>query len=56
MEEQTAEQARELLTKGAAGGWLMLTTGDARATYGGLEQKGAVTPTARALAAVGSGA
>jgi uncharacterized glyoxalase superfamily protein PhnB len=40
MDEQTAEKARELLTKGAAGGWLMLTTDDARATYEDLKNKG----------------
>jgi uncharacterized glyoxalase superfamily protein PhnB len=40
MDEKTAEQARDLITKGAAGGWLMLTTDDARATYAKLQDKG----------------
>lgn len=40
MDDATAEQARELLTKGAAGGWLMFTTTDARATYEDLKSKG----------------
>jgi catechol 2,3-dioxygenase-like lactoylglutathione lyase family enzyme len=40
MDEATAGQARELLTKGAAGGWLMFTTDDARATYARLQDKG----------------
>jgi uncharacterized glyoxalase superfamily protein PhnB len=40
MDEDTAERVRELLTKGAAGGWLMLTTEDARATYEQLKVKG----------------
>ena len=30
MDEATAEQVRELVTKGAMGGWLMFTTNDAR--------------------------
>ncbi|MCW2778024.1 MAG: lactoylglutathione lyase-like lyase [Frankiales bacterium] len=40
MDDATAERARELLTKGAAGGWLMFTTPDARATYADLQAKG----------------
>ncbi len=40
MDEATAEQVRALLTKGAAGGWLALTTDDARATYDRLKQSG----------------
>jgi len=40
MDEATAEKARDLLTKGAAGGWLMLTTDDAQATYDTLKAKG----------------
>ena len=40
MDEATAERARELLTKGAAGGWLMFSTEDARATYEDLKAKG----------------
>jgi len=41
MDEATAAQVRELLTKGAAGGWLMFTTPDARTTYENLKAKGA---------------
>ncbi|MBA6440608.1 MULTISPECIES: VOC family protein [Streptomyces] len=33
MSEETAEQVRELVTKGAMGGWLILTTPDCRKTY-----------------------
>ncbi|GID94617.1 VOC family protein [Amorphoplanes digitatis] len=33
MSEDTARQVRELLTKGAAGGMLILTTDDCRKTY-----------------------
>lgn len=40
LDETTAATARDLLTKGAAGGWLMLTTDDARATYEQLKAKG----------------
>lgn len=40
LDESTAATARDLLTKGAAGGWLMLTTADARATYADLKTKG----------------
>lgn len=40
LDESTAATARDLLTKGAAGGWLMLTTTDARATYEDLKTKG----------------
>lgn len=40
MDEATAEKARDLLTKGAANGWLMLTTEDARGTYDKLKAKG----------------
>lgn len=40
LDEATAATARELLTKGAAGGWLMLTTDDARGTYEELKGKG----------------
>jgi catechol 2,3-dioxygenase-like lactoylglutathione lyase family enzyme len=36
----TAEQVRELLTKGAAGGWFILTVDDCRATYEDLLAKG----------------
>lgn len=40
LDESTAATARDLLTKGAAGGWLMLTTADAHATYEDLKSKG----------------
>ncbi|MGY0067471.1 VOC family protein [Streptomyces sp. QTS137] len=40
MSEETAEQVRELLTKGAMGGWLVLTTDDCRKTYERLLEKG----------------
>lgn len=33
MDEATAEQARELVTKGAGGGWLGFTTSDIQATF-----------------------
>ncbi|GAA1308926.1 VOC family protein [Streptomyces sanglieri] len=33
MSEETAQQVRELVTKGAMGGWLILTTDDCRKTY-----------------------
>jgi uncharacterized glyoxalase superfamily protein PhnB len=33
MDEATADQARELITKGAAGGWIGFTTSDIRATF-----------------------
>jgi catechol 2,3-dioxygenase-like lactoylglutathione lyase family enzyme len=40
MDEATAEQVRELVTKGATGGWLGFTTDDVRATYESLLAKG----------------
>ncbi|MEP6853532.1 MAG: VOC family protein [bacterium] len=40
MDGSTAEQVRELLTKGATGGWLIFTTDDAYATYEDLKAKG----------------
>jgi catechol 2,3-dioxygenase-like lactoylglutathione lyase family enzyme len=40
MDEATAEQVRELVTKGAAGGWFILTTDDCRKTYEALLAKG----------------
>ncbi|MBO0811612.1 MAG: VOC family protein [Microlunatus sp.] len=40
LDEDTADQVRELLTKGAMGGWLMFTTDDARATHDELVSKG----------------
>ncbi|MGI5119533.1 VOC family protein [Marinactinospora thermotolerans] len=40
MSEETAEQVRELMTKGALGGWFILTTDDCRKTYETLLKKG----------------
>jgi len=40
MDEKTAEQARELVTKGAAGGWLIFLTDDCQKTYETLLARG----------------
>ncbi|MFE0193586.1 VOC family protein [Streptomyces sp. NPDC059008] len=40
MSEETAQQVRELVTKGAMAGWLILTTDDCRSTYETLLGKG----------------
>ncbi|MGK2964138.1 MAG: VOC family protein [Tepidiformaceae bacterium] len=40
IDESTAEQVRELLTKGAAGGWVGFATDDCRKTYATLKAKG----------------
>lgn len=40
MDEATVEQVRELVTKGAMGGWLIFTTDDAHATYEALRAQG----------------
>jgi catechol 2,3-dioxygenase-like lactoylglutathione lyase family enzyme len=40
MDEATATQVRELVTKGAMGGALFLTTDDARATFATLKDRG----------------
>lgn len=40
MDEATAAQVRDLVTKGAMGGWLCLTTDDARATFETLRSRG----------------
>jgi catechol 2,3-dioxygenase-like lactoylglutathione lyase family enzyme len=40
MDDATAEQARELLTKGAGGGWLALATDDPYKTYETLVARG----------------
>jgi len=40
MSEEVAAQVRDLLTKGAGGGWLILTTDDARGTYETLVSRG----------------
>ncbi|MEV0845226.1 VOC family protein [Streptomyces sp. NPDC049954] len=40
MSEETARQVRELVTKGAMGGWFILTTDDCRKTYETLREKG----------------
>lgn len=39
-DETTAEQVRELVTKGAGGGWIGLTTDDIHTTYEVLRAKG----------------
>ncbi|MEA2150209.1 MAG: hypothetical protein QOD69_2039 [Solirubrobacteraceae bacterium] len=39
MDDATAEQARELVTKGATGGWLIFRTDDCRKTYEELRAK-----------------
>ncbi len=40
MDEKTAAQVRDLLTKGASGGHLFFLTDDCRKTYGELKAKG----------------
>ena len=40
LDEETAARVRELLTKGAAGGWLIFNTDDCRATYEKLRARG----------------
>jgi catechol 2,3-dioxygenase-like lactoylglutathione lyase family enzyme len=40
LDESTAAQVRDLLTKGAAGGWLCLTTDDPVATFEELKGRG----------------
>lgn len=40
MDEATAAQVRDLLTKGAAGGWVALSTDTPQATYDDLVAKG----------------
>jgi hypothetical protein len=40
MDDHTAAQARELLTKGAVGGWLCISTPDAQHTYETLRDRG----------------
>jgi catechol 2,3-dioxygenase-like lactoylglutathione lyase family enzyme len=40
MDEATAEQVRELITKGVMGGWLILATDDCRKAYETLLAKG----------------
>ncbi|HKS45163.1 MAG TPA: VOC family protein [Amycolatopsis sp.] len=40
MSEQTAEQVRDVLTKGAAGGWIGFATDDCHKTYEDLVAKG----------------
>jgi catechol 2,3-dioxygenase-like lactoylglutathione lyase family enzyme len=39
MDEATADQVRDLLTKGAMGGWLIFSTDDARGTFEDLKAK-----------------
>jgi catechol 2,3-dioxygenase-like lactoylglutathione lyase family enzyme len=40
MDDATAAQVRELVTKGAGGGWIGLATDDARATHETLRSRG----------------
>lgn len=40
LDDATAEQVRELVTKGAIGGWVGFVTGDCRKTYEELSAKG----------------
>lgn len=40
MSEETARQVRDLVTKGAMGGWLILTTDDCHKTYETLRERG----------------
>jgi catechol 2,3-dioxygenase-like lactoylglutathione lyase family enzyme len=40
MDHATAEHARELVTKGATGGWVIFTTDDCQKTYEALKAKG----------------
>ena len=40
LDDSTAEQVRELVTKGATGGWIGFTTDDVRKTYEDLRAKG----------------
>jgi catechol 2,3-dioxygenase-like lactoylglutathione lyase family enzyme len=40
MDDPTAAQVRELVTKGAGGGWIGLATDDARATHETLRSRG----------------
>ncbi len=40
MDEATAGQVRELVAKGAMGGWLCITTADVQATYATLRDRG----------------
>jgi catechol 2,3-dioxygenase-like lactoylglutathione lyase family enzyme len=40
MDEATAEQVREMVTKGATGGWIGFTTEDCKKTYNELVAKG----------------
>ncbi|KNX37924.1 VOC family protein [Luteipulveratus halotolerans] len=39
-DDATAEQIREMVTKGASGGWLAFTTDDVHATFAELKDKG----------------
>jgi uncharacterized glyoxalase superfamily protein PhnB len=44
MDEATTEQVRELLTKGAMGGWIIFTVDDARKTHALLAERGVELP------------
>lgn len=41
MDEATAQQVRELVAKGAMGGWLCISTDEARKSYAELKERGA---------------
>jgi catechol 2,3-dioxygenase-like lactoylglutathione lyase family enzyme len=40
MDDATAEQVRELVSKGATGGWIGFSTDDCRKTYEALQERG----------------
>jgi catechol 2,3-dioxygenase-like lactoylglutathione lyase family enzyme len=40
MDDATAEQVRELVSKGATGGWIGFSTDDCRKTYAALQERG----------------
>jgi predicted enzyme related to lactoylglutathione lyase len=40
LDDATAQQVRELVSKGAMGGWLCITTDDAQSTFETLKQRG----------------
>jgi catechol 2,3-dioxygenase-like lactoylglutathione lyase family enzyme len=40
MDDATAEQVRELVSKGATGGWIGFSTDDCRKTYAALQKRG----------------
>ena len=54
MSEETAEQVRELITKGAAGGHLFFTTDDAHKTHAELKARASRSPRSRPTARTAS--